>query len=89
MNWKPIDTAPKTGERILLGYRTPIFKDVFVVFGRWEFDKYSKIKHPYWTHDLSRISGVSNTRSNQPDYWAVVPKIPDDSNNINVEGGVT
>jgi hypothetical protein len=86
MNWQPIETAPKTGERIMLGFKKSIFTNFYVVFGYWESDKYSKNPRPYWRHDMERISGIGSARINQPDYWAVVPNIPDDSNNINVEG---
>jgi hypothetical protein len=75
MKWQPIETAPKDGTRIILGYDKPLFTGINTVFGRWEIDSYARYPKPYWTNDLVRSIGMLGIRENQPQWWMTQPKI--------------
>jgi len=75
--WQPIETAPKDGTRVLLFFKTPIFTGINIIIGRWNGDVYAKKQRPYFTHDLERIAGTRETRSNQPTQWMPLPQPPE------------
>ena len=59
-NWKPIDTAPKDGRRILIAYYDGIVGDtankprIMVGFARWDAQLYNDRPRPYWEYEGSR-----------------------------------
>ena len=68
--WRPINEAPKTGERLVLFYPAKtLFGRSIVVVGKWCHDTYVKRPAPYWECDLSRSIGVRTMRSAQPTHW--------------------
>jgi len=71
--WNPIETAPKD-KKILLYYPNQLFNGINVIIGRWDEDTYSKNPTPYWSNDLSRLSGISATKKNQPTHWMPTPE---------------
>ena len=70
--WQPIETAPKDGRFVLLGYKRT--NDVIV--GQWCMEKYHTRPKPYWTNDRERAEGIRRIKSNQPDYWMPLPALP-------------
>lgn len=69
--WKPIETAPKDGARILLYF--PVFgNSACKEFGYWEIQKHHKNPKPYWTGDRERIFGVLWYRNQQPTHWMIL-----------------
>lgn len=75
--WMPIDTAPKNGTRLNLYWGDiPLFTGISSCYGSWDADKYATKPRPYWTHDKERLSGVKETRSNQPTHWMPLPAAP-------------
>lgn len=77
MQWRPIETAPKDGTRILLYY--PASNDLGydrTVAGRWDIDRFSSRPKPYWTNDLERMLGVRVLRAFPPSHWMPLPAAP-------------
>lgn len=74
-NWKDIETAPKD-TRILLFYPSQLFNKINVITGKWDEDRYAKNPHPHWQHDLSLLSGRTETKANQPTHWMPLPEEP-------------
>jgi hypothetical protein len=72
MDWRPIETAPKDGTRILLGCSG------MVIIGSWSEEKYARRSRPYWTNDAEHWRGVLSTRGNQPKYWMPLPMLPEE-----------
>ena len=65
--WQPIETAPKTGARILLAADSPFGKKQ-VAYGHWY-----KLG-PYWAYDGYQFG---NPKS-QPTHWMPLPEPPAD-----------
>lgn len=77
MNWQPIETAPKNGGRILLGYETGFYEgEITVICGWWTDDKYTSTPLPHWTIDMNL--GIRKTKAIQPKWWMPLPKLPTD-----------
>lgn len=74
--WQPIESAPKDGTRILLGYSTHIFTGVWAVCGEWDDERYTKLRRGYWKHEM-HFAGVLAMRSNPPTHWQPLPEPPD------------
>lgn len=70
MEWKPIETAPKSKDLLLFCPRCG------VVVGRWDRDTYASVPKPYWTNDRVRIFGIRGTRLDQPTHWMPIPQPP-------------
>lgn len=69
--WRPIETAPRDGTKVLLYCPTR-----GVVGGRWSDNRYAKTPRPYWSNDLERLYGVQATRFDQPTHWLPLPDPP-------------
>ena len=69
--WRPIETAPKDGTRIIL-----LMGNLGVQVGRWETQKYNKKPVPYWTCDIEALLGIGSMRDNQPTHWRPLPIPP-------------
>jgi len=69
LEWKPIETAPKDRDILLL------CPSRGVVRGSWNNDCHKKPR-PYWTNDRERIFGVTETRADQPTHWMPLPEPP-------------
>lgn len=72
--WRPIESAPKDGTVIMLGWDNNDFCRPCA--GYWEIDKYSKKPRPYWSNDLERSFGTRHARENQPTHWMPLPGAP-------------
>lgn len=72
--WKPIDTAPKDGTRVLLFY--PVFKHQvqFRVVGHWSLDSHASRPKPYWSPDNAVLYGLIAVRMFKPTHWCHLPK---------------
>lgn len=71
--WLPIETAPKDGSLVLLGWTD----DRRPGIGRWEEEKYHQKPRPYWQHDRTRVWGVAESRKNPPTNWMPLPAPPE------------
>src|SRR6185312_687271 len=65
--WRPIETAPQDGSRILL------LRNGRIVCGNWNDDRYARKPRPYWSHDQERAFGTVDTRQCQPTHWQPLP----------------
>jgi regulator of replication initiation timing len=71
--WRPIETAPKDGERVLLrwsGYRRPCV-------GVWCMDFGASKPTPHWSGDSDRLFGLREARKLQPTHWMPIPAAPE------------
>lgn len=71
--WRPIETAPKDGTKVMLlcprfGVCAP---------GEWDTNEFNKKPKPYWTHWGERIWGVKWIRDDQPTHWQPLPQPPE------------
>lgn len=73
--WRPIETAPRDGTRILL-YRPTAGEWGQFVFGKYENDEYAKKPKPHFRTDLERLWGVRSDRESQPTHWMPLPEPP-------------
>lgn len=73
-DWKPIETAPKDGTRILL------FQRGKVVCGSWDEQPLNSKPKPFWSHDRIRVFGVTDARENPPTHWMPLPPPPAETN---------
>ena len=76
MTWRPIDSAPRDGTRILLFY--PVFSHQvrFVTCGRWNEDVFSSKPHSYWAPDGADLYGKATVRVSKPTHWSPLLKPP-------------
>lgn len=63
--WHPIETAPKTGQPILVSDGTRIH------VARWDDDRHCKKPKPFWKLDTPL--GIMWHRQNQPTKWMFLP----------------
>lgn len=69
--WKPIETAPQDGTRIL------VWSTIYggkVVVARYDDDRFSRKPRPYWRIDAAYA--INDSRRNQPTHWMELPKPP-------------
>lgn len=69
--WRPIETALKDGENVLLwdeGYKK-------ITIGYWNDDRYAAKPKPYWSY--SGFHDVARARSNPPKWWQPLPAPPE------------
>jgi hypothetical protein len=69
MYWQPIETAPKTGEEIL------VTDGGFIIQAMWDEVDYSEFYGKYyyaWNYDPAQI----DTSDFAPKYWAKLPPMP-------------
>jgi len=66
--WKPMSSAPQTGERLL------VWMDGRATFARWDAQKWSRRPEPYWSSDYG---GVCRDRRNPPVAWTPHPAAPE------------
>lgn len=64
--WKPMDTAPKDGTRILLAGKR-------VEIGCWDDDRYAKNPKPYWRR--YSVFGTQSERKDNPSKWMPLPSL--------------
>ena len=74
--WRPIETAPKDGSRVLL------LRNGHIVCGRWNNDMYAPKPRPYWSHDQERIFGTVDARQCQPTHWQPLPASDTEARNV-------
>ena len=72
LDWRPIDTAPKTGEPIVLW---PPSRKGVITCGAWDDDRYSKRPRPFWNRLDQWRMGFA--RENPPTHWAPIPAGPE------------
>jgi hypothetical protein len=78
MMWKPIETAPKDGTRVLLFF--PVFgTSPRQELGKWETQKHNKKPAPYWSGDCESVYGVNWYRAYQPTHWQPQQPQPDNA----------
>ena len=68
--WRPIDSAPRDGTRILI--LREHYGEMRVDVAKWDDDQYAKKPRPYWSYDQDAC-GVSSMRANQPTHWMPLP----------------
>jgi hypothetical protein len=71
--WQPIESAPKDGTRVLLGWDDDGSE---AVAGNWSVDKYATKPCSYWTNDREHLFGKVHTRLNPPTHWQALPPPP-------------
>ena len=70
MTWQPIETAPKDGGYILIGWDY----STHIGIARWDDDQFNRKPRPFW-----RITGslsVTRDRANQLTHWMPLPEPP-------------
>jgi hypothetical protein len=72
IDWKPIETAPTDGTRIVL-WRP---ERGVVCPGYYCDDSYSKKPKPYWSDQGVNLFGVRSMREDRPTHWAPIPQGP-------------
>lgn len=75
MAWQPIETAPKD-RRIMLYRPTSTYTWAKVVAGKWDSDEWASKPRPYWSHDLSLLTGKQEERKCVPTHWMEMPSPP-------------
>lgn len=70
MEWRPIETAPKSKDILLFCPRQGL------VVGRWCRDACASKPRPYWTNDREAMFGIRETRADQPTHWMPFPPYP-------------
>jgi hypothetical protein len=70
--WMPIETAPKTGESILLLFTAP---HQVIRIGRWDADSYATKPTPFFSVDGQRQHGVRELKKYPPVAWMPLPKM--------------
>lgn len=73
--WRTIDSAPKTGESILVYPATWGGKNAAIA--RWDDNKYAKKPRPFWKRD-DDFGRVSYSRQTPPTHWMPLPDPPSD-----------
>lgn len=73
--WRPIESAPKDGTRVML-CRPRAGNDVRIVFGSWDADPYAQKPRPFWSDDQDRIWGRDHQRKMVPTHWQPLPAPP-------------
>ena len=69
--WRPIETAPKDGTRIML-YRPTGWKHAKIVFGYWNTNG----RVHYFQHDMEFLEGKNVARREKPTHWMPLPQPP-------------
>ena len=75
-DWKPIESAPKDGRRIMIAFydRSFIKKEVWVDFAKWQPQDGHDRPRPYWAYES--IKSVTWCRSLVPIAWDDAPPPP-------------
>ena len=73
-NWQPIETAPKDGTSVLVGWEG---KSKMMI-AHWDKDTYEGKRRPtkpyWWSWDASLTATIS--RANPPTHWMKLPSSP-------------
>jgi len=72
--WKPIDSAPKDGTRVLFG------RKAWVTIGRWQtvdYDHYAGMSIRAWVADTAGRESPRMVTDFQPTHWQPLPPPPD------------
>ena len=70
-NWKPIETAPKDGSRILVW----IPGEEMTRIARWDRMEFYTHPKPYWSIERG-VSRTRRDRENPPSHWMPLPECP-------------
>jgi hypothetical protein len=72
-HWQTMDSAPRTGERVLVATKSVFDGKHRVDIRRWDPDRYAKRPRPFWrSDDPYRILA---DRQDQPALWAPLPEV--------------
>jgi hypothetical protein len=71
--WQPIETAPRTGERVRLWIPSYQNRDQI---GRWQADQYAAKPRPYW--EWLGYSSFKMQRRTQPTHWQPLSEGPEE-----------